>query len=55
MLRNKISGKATDFINKDPSMVNVNDFNELCKALQTKFSKSKNLLDLQKKIFKHQT
>ena len=29
MLCNKLSGKAADFINNDPSMVNINDFNEL--------------------------
>ena len=56
MLRNKLSGKAAEFINNDPSMVNVNDFDDLCNALQTKFSKSKNLLDLQKQFsnIKHQ-
>ena len=50
MLHNKLSGKAADFINNDPSVVNVNDFNELCKVLQTKFTKSKNLVDLQKEF-----
>ena len=56
MLRNKLSGKAADFMNNDPSMVNVNNFDDLCTALQTKFSKSKNLLDLQKQFsnIKHQ-
>ena len=48
MLRNKLSGKAADFINNDPTMLNINDFNELCKALQTKFLKSKILSTFKK-------
>ena len=50
MLYNKLLRKTANFINNDSSVINVKEFDELSKALQTKFTKSKNLMDLQREF-----
>ena len=47
MLRNKLVGKAANFISNTPSLANENDFDTLCNKLIQKFSKTQSLQELQ--------
>ena len=52
LLRAKCWGKAADFLNTDPAIVNENNFEVLCDALIAKFTNSESQQELHSKFSK---